>query len=456
MIGQTISHYRISAELGRGGMGVVYRAHDERLLRSVAIKILSDASSGSAETRSRMLAEARAASSLHHPGITTIYEVGEDGDSIFLVMELVEGRTLRSMLSDGPLDPKRIIEIGAQLAEALDAAHSRGVFHGDVKPENIVVQADGRAKLLDFGVARHGVEDTITKTLSSPLEANMTPGIQGTIAYLAPEQLRCEAADGRADLFSLGVVLYELSSGCRPFTAPNIAALISQVISGEPPHLRDAVPGAPAALCSIVGKLLEKEAARRYQSARDLQRELTSVSRDLELGTFLPAALAGMAMSTYTGALLSATTSTPLWAAAPRRIAAAFGASAMASGAAALTIAERGREAPDIGPALDRIALVASAVELFLLLSLRQRLREQGVDGALDETGGASPTILVQWHSAPACRYCIILKACSNPSVRRGAHGRSRSPFSPAGSCCATCCCAPATPRQSGPRTIFI
>ena len=170
----------------------------------------------------------------------------------------------------------------------------------------------------------------------------------------------------------------------------------------------------------------------------------------------VPAALAGMAMSTYTGALLSATTSTPLWAAAPRRIAAAFGASAMASGAAALTIAERGREAPDIGPALDRIALVASAVELFLLLSLRQRLREQGVDGALDETGGASPTILVQWHSAPACRYCIILKACSNPSVRRGAHGRSRSPFSPAGSCCATCCCAPATPRQSGPRTIFI
>src|SRR6202044_273566 len=200
MIGQTISHYRISAELGR------------------------DASSGSAETLSRMLAEARAASSLHHPGITTIYEVGEDGDSIFLVMELVEGRTLRSMLSDGPLDPKRIIEIGAQLAEALDAAHSRGVFRGDIKPENIVVQADGRAKLLDFGVARHGIEDPITKTLKSPLDANTTPGIQGTIAYLVPEQLQCEEADGRADLSFLSVVLYELSSGRRPFTAPNIAA----------------------------------------------------------------------------------------------------------------------------------------------------------------------------------------------------------------------------------------
>src|SRR5271169_3247069 len=293
MIGQTISHYRISAELGRGGMGVVYRAHDERLLRSVAIKILSDASSGSAETRSRMLAEARAASSLHHPGITTIYEVGEDGDSVFLVMELVEGRTVRLLLSDGPLDPKRIVEIGAQLAEALDAAHSRGVFHGDIKPENIVVQADGRAKLLDFGVARHGVEDTITKTVSGVLEIDVTPGIQGTIAYLAPEQLRCEPADGRADLYSLGVVFYELACGRRPFAAPSLAALISQIISGPTPRLKDAAPGAPTAFCAIVDKLLEKEAVRRLQSARELQRELTNISRDLELGTFLPAALAG-------------------------------------------------------------------------------------------------------------------------------------------------------------------
>jgi eukaryotic-like serine/threonine-protein kinase len=293
MIGQTISHYRISAELGRGGMGVVYRAHDERLLRSVAIKILSDMSSGSGEARSRMLAEARAASSLHHPGITTIYEVGEDGESIFLVMELVEGRTLRSLLLDGPLDAKRIVEIGAQLAEALEAAHSRNVFHGDIKPENIVVQADGRAKLLDFGVARRGVDDLVTRTISSPVEVDVTPGIQGTIAYLAPEQLRCEPADCRADLYSLGVVFYELASGRRPFAAPSLAALISQIISGPTPRLKDAAPGAPAAFCAIVEKLLEKEAARRFQTARDLQRELTNISRELELGSYLPAALAG-------------------------------------------------------------------------------------------------------------------------------------------------------------------
>jgi serine/threonine protein kinase len=293
MIGQTISHYRISAELGRGGMGVVYRAHDERLLRSVAIKILSDASCGSAETRSRMLAEARAASSLHHPGITTIYEVGEDGESIFLVMELVEGRSLRSMLYEGPLDPKRIVEIGAQLAEALDAAHSRRVFHGDIKPENIIVQADGRAKLLDFGVARHGVEDSITKTVSAVLQIDVTPSIQGTIAYLAPEQLRCEPADGRADLYSLGVAFYELASGRRPFAAPSLGTLISQIISGSTPRLKDAAPSAPPGLCDIVERLLEKEPARRFQTARDLQRELTNVSRELELAAFLPAALAG-------------------------------------------------------------------------------------------------------------------------------------------------------------------
>ena len=292
MIGQTISHYRITAELGRGGMGVVYRAHDERLLRSVAIKILSDASSGSSGTRSKILAEARAASNLQHPGITTIYEVGEDGESIFLVMELVEGRTLRSLLSDGPFDPKRIIELGAQLAESLEAAHSRRVFHGDIKPENIVLQSDGRTKLLDFGVARQGVEDAVTKTIDG-LETGTAPGIQGTIAYLAPEQLRCEPADGRADLYSLGVVLYELAAGRRPFVAPTASALISQIVSGVAPRLKEAAPSAPAGLYSIVDRLLEKEATRRFQTARELQRELTRVSRELELGAYLPPALAG-------------------------------------------------------------------------------------------------------------------------------------------------------------------
>ena len=293
MIGQTISHYRVTAELGRGGMGVVYRAHDERLLRSVAIKILSDESCTSAEARSRVLAEARAASSLQHPGITTIYEVAEDGDRIFLVMELVEGRTLRSLLGDGPFGAKRVIEIGVQLAEALDAAHSRRVFHGDIKPENIVVQADGRAKLLDFGVARHNAEESLTRTVTAPREIDATPAIQGTIAYLAPEQLRCEVADGRADLYSLGVVFYELASGRRPYTASNLAALISQITSGSTPRLKDAVPSAPAEFCGIIEKLLEKEPTRRFQTARDLERELTSVSRNIELGSFLPAALAG-------------------------------------------------------------------------------------------------------------------------------------------------------------------
>jgi len=293
MIGQNISHYRIHAELGRGGMGVVYRAHDERLLRSVAIKILSDASSGSAEARERILAEARAASSLHHPGITTIYEVGEDGERIFLVMELVEGRTLRSTLQEERLETRRIVELGAQLAEALEAAHARSVFHGDIKPENIVVQADGRTKLLDFGVARQGVDDTLTRTISAPMEASVTPGIQGTISYLAPEQLRCESADGRADLYSLGVVLYEAAAGRRPFVAPNVAALISAIVSGPTPWLKDAAPGTHAGFCAIVDKLLEKEAARRYQSARELQQALTAVSRELELGAYLPPALAG-------------------------------------------------------------------------------------------------------------------------------------------------------------------
>ena len=155
------------------------------------------------------------------------------------------------------------------------------------------MQADGRTKLLDFGVARRGVDDVVTRTLTTPVESRRDAGNSGHLAYLAPEQLRCEPADGRADLYSLGVVIYELAAGRRPFVAPTLTALMSQILSGTAPLLKDAAPNAPASLCSLVEQLLEKDAARRYQSARDLQRELTNISRELELGSFLPAALAG-------------------------------------------------------------------------------------------------------------------------------------------------------------------
>lgn len=169
MIGRTISHYRIEAEMGRGGMGVVYRARDERLQRSVALKLLPTEIAGHAQRRERTLAEARAAAALNHPGIMTIYEVGEEGDQAFIVMEMVAGKTLRALISEGPVEPRMLARLGAQVAEALAAAHAQGVIHGDIKPENVVVQADARVKLLDFGIARQVAMETATATrLASP------------------------------------------------------------------------------------------------------------------------------------------------------------------------------------------------------------------------------------------------------------------------------------------------
>jgi serine/threonine protein kinase len=203
MIGKTLSHYRIDAELGRGGMGVVYRAHDELLKRDVALKLLREDVVGQAENRTRILAEARAASALNHPGITTVYDVGESDGQLFIVMELVQGETLRRRLtSAGPLEARILARMGAQIAEALHAAHSHGVIHGDIKPENIVAQTEGGPKLFDFGIARRIAQETATVTRSSNDKTAAAPAsIAGTIAYMAPEVLRGESADARGPLF---------------------------------------------------------------------------------------------------------------------------------------------------------------------------------------------------------------------------------------------------------------
>lgn len=294
MIGQTLGHYRITEKIGAGGMGIVYRAHDERLRREVALKLLPEQIAGHADRRARIMTEARAASALNHPGITTIYEVGEEGEQLFIVMELVTGRTLRAMLADGPAEPRALARVGAQVAEALAAAHAQSVVHGDVKPENIILQADARVKLLDFGIARQAAAETLTLTQSKVSHAWLRDSeIAGTLAYMAPELLRGEPTDARADLFSLGVVLYELAAGRRPFPGPTATALTSQIVNDPPPPLTGASNLVPAELGRIVHKLLEKQPGSRYQSAREVQVDLTNLARDLELGAVLPAAVAG-------------------------------------------------------------------------------------------------------------------------------------------------------------------
>jgi len=293
MIGQTISHYRILEKLGGGGMGVVYRAHDERLQREVALKLLTVHIASHSQRWARILSEARSASALNHPGITTIYEVGEEGELLFIVMELVPGRSLREMLRAGAIETRALVRLAAQMSEALAAAHAHGVIHGDIKPENIMVLADGRVKLLDFGLARQMAEEALTVSHLATHEWLPDSQIAGTLAYMAPEKLSGESSDTRADLFSLGVLLYEMAAGRRPFPGPSAMALAAQVINDASPPLNGGARNVPAELARITFKLLEKKPESRYQSAHDVRVDLNNLARDLELGIMLPAAVAG-------------------------------------------------------------------------------------------------------------------------------------------------------------------
>lgn len=293
MVGQTISQYRVEEELGRGGMGVVYRAYDLRLKRQVALKLLAQEIANQEQNRERVLAEARAASSLNHPAIVTIYEVKEENGLVFIVMELLRGRTLRSLGAGAPNDPRTLSRIGAQIADGLAAAHARGLIHGDIKPENVILLEDGRVKLLDFGLARRMMVEAGTMNGSTITGSTVKPCPRGgTLAYMAPEQLLGENSDARTDLFSLGVVLYELAGGKHPFLGSS-PSVIREMLNARQASLAASMATVPAEFSRIVDKLLEKEPERRYQSAREVQIDFINLARDLELGPALPSAIAG-------------------------------------------------------------------------------------------------------------------------------------------------------------------
>ena len=290
-----MSHYRIESELGRGGMGVVYRAYDERLQRAVAIKVLTEEIAADPIRRHSILDEARASSALTHPAIITIHEVGEEGPTLFIVMELAAGRTLRRRLAEGPLDALDAARVGSQIADALCAAHLRGVVHGDVKPENVMLQPDNRLKLLDFGIARRLTTNTaaITGVLDAGAAAHSPITPSGTLPYMAPELLQGADGDARSDLYSLGVLLYEAVAGQRPFATGDDRSLVHDVISEAPTPLFVLAPAAPAEFTVIVHRLLAKRPADRYQSAADAAADLGRLARALEIAALLPPALAG-------------------------------------------------------------------------------------------------------------------------------------------------------------------
>ena len=276
--GTRLGPHEILAPLGAGGMGEVYRARDSRIGREVALKVLPPEFAADPERLLRFKREAHAAGALNHPNLLTLYELGDDSGRVFLVTELLEGRTLRDRLGDGSLPYRKAIGIAVQIARGLAAAHEKGIAHRDLKPENLFVTGDGRVKILDFGLARQIVplrgEGSTANTLT---ESGV---ILGTAGYMAPEQVRGEKSDTRADLFAFGCVLYEMLSGRRAFAADSAIGTMSAILSHEPPPLRASRPDLPEAIERVVAHCLEKDPARRFQSASDLAFQLEGIASE--------------------------------------------------------------------------------------------------------------------------------------------------------------------------------
>ncbi|HEX9166305.1 MAG TPA: protein kinase [Gemmatimonadales bacterium] len=259
MIGSTISHYRILEKLGEGGMGVVYKAQDTRLERLVALKFLPDGMALLPAYRERFLREARAASALNHPNVAVVYDVGDDGEQSFIAMELIEGETLRARLRHGPLPAEEVQTLLLQLAEGLQAAHAKGIVHRDIKPDNLLLTPAGAVKIMDFGIAR-----------LSGSELTTTGAVLGTLSYMSPEQILGNKVDQRSDLWSLGVVMYEMLAGRPPFEAQNPAAVMYEILNREPAPVDTLRPETPAPLASLVGRLLAKDPGQRPDSAAEV------------------------------------------------------------------------------------------------------------------------------------------------------------------------------------------